>query len=449
MTSPALPAARPAPREDSVRMWRRITFRVGGLALLVLVGATWSLRGLLLSLAPAQAGTLLLIAACVGVLALGGFMLAFVVPTVSRPAERLADVAEAIAEGDLTRSAGQMGRGGIRRLSTAVDRMQLELRTLARALRDSSAETAALAHEISTGAEHMAGAAEQMAATSNELSRQSTEMAQTIQRLANDAGAMAGISEELSAGAHEGVERNARLRELSIENRRRLDASTHALETLAGEVQSSAAAVEALAAASEEIRAFVGFVQKMARQSKLLALNAAMEAARAGEHGQGFAVVASEVRRLAAGAGEAAERTEAVVKGVLAGIAESRTSSTRAVATVTTVLEATREALHSFTLVEEGVAEVEAFTAAIDAAAGEQKNLALESTRGLDELSRGTEAFAAAMQEVAASSQEQSASTEEIAAAAQSLSKASEKLSQLVATFRTEGDDEVELRLVS
>ena len=430
-------------------MWRLLVFRAGALTLIVLAGAAWSLRTLFGALTSAQIGALALVAACVGLLALGAFMLAFVVPTVSRPAERLADVAEAIAEGDLTRSAGEIGRGGIRRLSTAVDRMQLELRTLARALRDSSSETAALAHEITTGAEHMAGAAQQMAATSNELSRQSTEMAQTIQRLANDAGAMAGISEELSAGAHEGVERNARLRELSIENRRRLDAGTHALETLAGEVQSSAAAVEALAAASEEIRAFVGFVQKMARQSKLLALNAAMEAARAGEHGQGFAVVASEVRRLAAGAGEAAERTETVVKGVLAGIAESRTSSARAVATVSAVLETTREALNSFALVEEGVAEVEAFTAAIDVAANEQKSLINESTRGLDELARGTEAFAAAMEQVAASSQEQSASTEEIAAAAQALSKASQKLSQLVSTFRTEGEEEGELRLVS
>ena len=434
-------------------MWRRAVFRVCGITALVLAGAIWSLRSMLGALTPAQIGLLVLIAACVGLIALGAFMISFVVPTVSRPAERLADVAEAIAEGDLTRSAGEIGRGGIRRLSTAVDRMQLELRTLARALRDSSSETAALAHEITTGAEHMAGAAQQMAATSNELSRQSTEMAQTIQRLANDAGAMAGISEELSAGAHEGVERNVRLRELAAENRRRLDVSARALEALASEVQSSAAAVEALSAASEEIRAFVGFVQKMARQSKLLALNAAMEAARAGEHGQGFAVVASEVRRLAAGAGDAAERTESVVKGVLSGIEESRASSGRAVETVEQVLTATREALHSFAMVEEGVAEVEAFTAAIDVAAGEQKALIVESTRGLDELSRGTEAFAAAMEEVAASSQEQSASTEEIAAAAQSLSKASEKLSQLVSTFRTDGEESpegpVELRLVS
>ena len=45
-------------------------------------------------------------------------------------------------------------------------------------------------------------------------------------------------------------------------------------------------AIESLGAASEEIRSFVGLVRKLARQSKLLALNAAMEAARAGEHGE-------------------------------------------------------------------------------------------------------------------------------------------------------------------
>jgi len=356
---------------------------------------------------------------------------------ISRPAAALAAAAESVAAGDfsITITASEAD-DEIGRLSRATSKMIAELRRLATAITGSARETATMAVEITAGAEHMASAAQQMADTSGDLSAQSSDMAETIQEMATDAARLVELSGELTTGAHDGVERNQRLRDLARENRARFDASARELDSLVDEVQSSAASVEALAAASGEIKAFVTLVQKMARQSKLLALNAAMEAARAGDQGEGFAVVASEVRRLSASSSEAAERTEKLVLDVLQRIEASRVASARSASVVHSVRELTRHGLESFTQVEQAVVDTESWTAEIDRAAGTVNAVVTETTRRLDALARGTETFAAAMQEVAASAQEQSASTQEIAAAAGSLSAAAERLSTLVATVR-------------
>lgn len=74
----------------------------------------------------------------------------------------------------------------------------------------------------------------------------------------------------------------------------------------------------------ETINQFVSDIEKIAFQTRLLSLNAAVEAARAGDSGRGFSVVAEEVRSLADRSGQTAANINQIMSEAMRLVEELR-----------------------------------------------------------------------------------------------------------------------------
>ena len=364
-------------------------------------------------------------------------MLAFIRRQVSGPAAELARMHEAVGRGDLSATyKPSVSNAVVDRLTQSTLTMLTQLRAVTGNMQSSAEENSLLASQIRLASESVASAAREGATMSTALSHDAVAREQTITQLSAEADRLVVLSNTLREVAQAGSKRDRALRSLAKENRARLEKTTGALESLTSDALGSAEAIEELSSAVDEIRAFLTLVQKISRQSKILALNAAMEAARAGEHGHGFAVVATEVRRLASSSAEAANRTTSLVAEMLERVSHSRESTARTVATVEQVLEATREGRRSLAKVEEGTLEGEDLSARIQGTAMESSELVTSMTRKFSGLAKGMGAFARAMNHVAMSREDHSKQINDIAAAASALQDTSKRISQLVGSFR-------------
>jgi methyl-accepting chemotaxis protein len=172
--------------------------------------------------------------------------------------------------------------------------------------------------------------------------------------------AVAAAAEEMNSSIHE-ISRNS-------------SDTARVATTAATEADASVKSVDNLASSSDQIGQVLKVIANIAAQTNLLALNATIEAARAGEAGKGFAVVANEVKDLAK---ETARATEEIAAKIHA------------------VQNDTGGAVESMSRIGSTIAQINEFASSIAAAIEQQQTVASEIVRNVNAAASGTSAIAA------------------------------------------------------
>ena len=207
------------------------------------------------------------------------------VENLERKVNQILNVVTLASAGDLTGDVNIEGDDAISKLAKGVQGMISSLNTLVSQVQRSGIQVTSSATEIAATAKQQEASLAEQAATTNEITVTATEISATTGELTNTMDEVAKVADRTRTSAARGHED--------------LERMESTMQQIVEAAVSIASKFEVLNEKARNINSVVTTITKVADQTNLLSLNAAIEAEKAGEYGLGFSVVATEVRRLA------------------------------------------------------------------------------------------------------------------------------------------------------
>jgi methyl-accepting chemotaxis protein WspA len=225
---------------------------------------------------------------------------------ITTPLDRLVASAEQVRDGDFSHRVELSRHDEFGVLASAFNRMVDDLTGLIGQIQRSSIQVSTSITETAATSKEQQATASEIAATTSEIGATSREISATSKELVRTMEDVSAVADQTASMAGEGRAGLIRMEEMM----RQIAAAAGSINAKLGVLNEKAG----------NINQVVTTITKVADQTNLLSLNAAIEAEKAGEYGRGFGVVATEIRRLADQTAVATYDIEQMVKEIQSAV---------------------------------------------------------------------------------------------------------------------------------